>query len=112
MSHPLVPPSNLSASEELKRTLQSLSLGKARVLQKAPKTKEVNDTDTFQFNKQFKHKLCRIKINQVQLKETVSRSDVCMLTIGMRVMRVARYIIILSVPDLIIFCCVSNFVEW
>lgn len=62
------------ASEALKRTLQSLSLGKARVLLKAPKTKEVTDTDTFQFNKQFKHKLCRIKINQVQLKETVEEN--------------------------------------
>lgn len=69
---PAFPLLSSAASEALKRTLQSLSLGKARVLLKAPKTKEVTDTDTFQFNKQFKHKLCRIKINQVQLKETVS----------------------------------------
>jgi cullin-4 len=61
-----------AGNEELWRTLQSLSLGKARILLKTPKTKEVNDTDTFQFNRQFKHKLCRIKINQVQIKETVS----------------------------------------
>lgn len=60
------------ASEDLRRTLQSLSLGKARVILKSPKSKEVNDTDTFQFNGDFKHKLCRIKINQVQLRETVS----------------------------------------
>lgn len=59
---------------EVQRTLQSLSLGKARVLLKTPKTKEVNDTDTFQFNNQFRHKLCRIKINQVQLKETVEEN--------------------------------------
>ena len=52
--------------------MQSLSLGKARVLTKVPKAKDVLDTDRFIFNKDFKHRLCRIKINQVQLKETVS----------------------------------------
>ena len=31
----------------------------------------MEDADQFIFNKEFKHKLCRIKINQVQLKETV-----------------------------------------
>lgn len=59
-------------NDQLKRTLQSLSLGKARVLLKTPKTKEVHDTDMFQYSKDFKHKLCRIKINQVQIRETVS----------------------------------------
>ena len=33
----------------------------------------MEDADQFIFNKEFKHKLCRIKINQVQLKETVRR---------------------------------------
>lgn len=61
---------------ELRRTLQSLSLGKARVLTKLPKVKEVNDGDQFTFNGDFKHRMCRIKINQVQLKETVSWSNV------------------------------------
>ena len=42
------------------------------MLLKSPKTKEVKDSDQFQYNKDFKHKLCRIKINQVQLRETVS----------------------------------------
>ncbi len=56
---------------ELRRTLQSLSLGKAKVLTKVPKTKDVLDTDKFTFNEDFKHRLCRIKINQVQLRETV-----------------------------------------
>ncbi len=56
---------------ELRRTLQSLSLGKAKVLTKMPKAKDVLDSDKFTFNKEFKHRLCRIKINQVQLKETV-----------------------------------------
>ncbi|XP_044769429.1 cullin-4A isoform X3 [Neomonachus schauinslandi] len=56
---------------ELRRTLQSLACGKARVLLKSPKGKEVEDGDTFTFNGDFKHKLFRIKINQIQMKETV-----------------------------------------
>lgn len=56
---------------ELKRTLQSLACGKARVLNKNPRGKEVEDPDRFTFNKDFRHKLFRIKINQIQMKETV-----------------------------------------
>ncbi|VFV40708.1 cullin-partial [Lynx pardinus] len=56
---------------ELRRTLQSLACGKARVLVKSPKGKEVEDGDTFMFNGEFKHKLFRIKINQIQMKETI-----------------------------------------
>ncbi|KAL8623970.1 Cullin-4A [Nucella lapillus] len=55
---------------ELKRTLQSLACGKARVLQKMPKGKDVENADRFQFNDDFKHRLYRIKINQIQMKET------------------------------------------
>lgn len=55
---------------ELKRTLQSLACGKARVLLKNPKGKDVENGDKFLFNGGFKHKLCRIKINQIQMKET------------------------------------------
>ncbi|XP_046371924.1 cullin-4A-like [Haliotis rufescens] len=55
---------------ELRRTLQSLACGKARVLIKAPKGKEVEDDDKFSFCNDFKHKLYRIKINQIQMKET------------------------------------------
>ena len=32
----------------------------------------MNDGDEFVYNKEFKHRMCRIKINQVQMKETVS----------------------------------------
>ncbi|XP_004704475.2 cullin-4A isoform X1 [Echinops telfairi] len=56
---------------ELRRTLQSLACGKARVLIKSPKGKDVEDGDKFIFNGDFKHKLFRIKINQIQMKETV-----------------------------------------
>nr|CAG4640653.1 EOG090X01NX [Eulimnadia texana] len=55
---------------ELRRTLQSLACGKARVLQKSPRGKDINDTDKFEYNKEFTNKLFRIKINQIQLKET------------------------------------------
>uniref|UniRef100_A0A8C1X310 Cullin-4A n=1 Tax=Cyprinus carpio TaxID=7962 RepID=A0A8C1X310_CYPCA len=57
--------------DELKRTLQSLACGKARVLNKTPRGKDVEDGDSFQFNSDFRHKLFRIKINQIQMKETV-----------------------------------------
>ncbi|XP_013419680.1 cullin-4A [Lingula anatina] len=55
---------------ELKRTLQSLACGRARVLIKSPKSKDVDAGDKFKFNNEFKHKLFRIKINQIQMKET------------------------------------------
>lgn len=59
---------------ELRRTLQSLACGKARVLTKNPKSKDVEDGDKFSCNNDFKHKLFRIKINQIQMKETVCSS--------------------------------------
>lgn len=57
---------------ELRRTLQSLACGKARVVNKIPKGRDIEDTDKFRFNNEFANKLCRIKINQIQMKETVS----------------------------------------
>lgn len=55
----------------LARTLQSLACGKFRVLLKEPRSKEVSRGDTFLFNSNFKHDHFRIKINQIQAKETV-----------------------------------------
>ena len=55
---------------ELRRTLQSLACAKYRVLTKTPKGRDVNDTDTFVFNSSFSDPKMRIKINQIQLKET------------------------------------------
>lgn len=55
---------------ELIRTLQSLACGKFRVLTKHPKGREVNPTDTFTVNLGFQDAKFRIKINQIQLKET------------------------------------------
>lgn len=54
----------------LERTLQSLACGKVRVLSKAPKGRDVNPGDTFTVNKAFVHPTYRIKINQIQMKET------------------------------------------
>ena len=55
---------------ELKRTLQSLACAKYRVLNKEPKGKDVNYTDMFTLNLNFTHPRYRIKINQIQAKET------------------------------------------
>ena len=57
---------------ELRRTLQSLACGKARMLQKNPKGRDVADNDRFIFNPEFTNKLIWNKINQIQMKETVS----------------------------------------
>ncbi|KAJ6444751.1 Serine/threonine-protein kinase tel-1 [Purpureocillium lavendulum] len=55
---------------DLDRTLQSLACGKARVLSKHPKGRDVKATDTFTFNDGFTDPKYRVKINQIQLKET------------------------------------------
>ncbi|KAL6553166.1 Cullin-4 [Orobanche gracilis] len=60
--------------KELKRTLQSLACGKFRVLQKIPKGRDVEDDDTFLFNDQFTAPLYRIKVNAIQMKETVEEN--------------------------------------
>jgi cullin-4 len=60
---------------ELRRTLQSLSLGQYRVLRKVRAGKEVDDTDVFHFNENFEAGLVRIKINQIQIKESEQEID-------------------------------------
>lgn len=55
---------------ELKRALQSLSCGKYKILLKEPKSKDISDDDTFQFNAKFTSQLHRIKIQTVVAKET------------------------------------------
>ncbi len=59
---------------ELKRTLQSLACAKYRVLTKTPRGKDVNDSDTFTVNLNFSDPKYRIKINQIQAKETVEEN--------------------------------------
>lgn len=60
---------------ELKRTLQSLACGKVRVITKEPKGRDVDETDSFVFNREFKAKLIRLKINSIQAKETKEEND-------------------------------------
>lgn len=59
---------------ELKRTLQSLACAKVRVLTKEPKGRDVEDSDTFIFNDDFTEKLFRIKVNQIQMKESTEEN--------------------------------------
>ena len=56
--------------QELARTLQSLACGKVRVLGKTPRGRDVEAGDMFAFNEEFNEKLFRIRINQIQSKET------------------------------------------
>ncbi|KAI7934762.1 hypothetical protein MJO29_016025 [Puccinia striiformis f. sp. tritici] len=53
------------------RTLQSLACGKVKILIKNPKSKNVSKSDQFSFNSNFKDDHFKIKINQIQSKETV-----------------------------------------
>ena len=55
---------------ELRRTLQSLACAQHRVLRKDPKGRDVDDGDVFHFNPAFTAPLIRIRINQIQMKET------------------------------------------
>ncbi|KAF6264244.1 Cullin-domain-containing protein [Scenedesmus sp. NREL 46B-D3] len=56
--------------KELQRTLLSLSAGKVRVLLKSPKGPEVSPSDVFSYNAAFSNPLFRIKVNNIQMKET------------------------------------------
>lgn len=61
----------LVESKEVARTLQSLACGKIRVLSKHPKGRDVAETDEFDFNEAFTSEKMRLKINQIQITETV-----------------------------------------
>jgi cullin 4 len=54
----------------LKRTLQSLACAKLRPLKKHPQGRDIKKTDVFSLDKTFEHSKYRVKINQVQHKET------------------------------------------
>ncbi|KAJ8329818.1 hypothetical protein O5D80_002012 [Batrachochytrium dendrobatidis] len=57
--------------KELSRTLQSLSVGKSRVLLKESKGKDVELDDTFEVNEHFTHPQYRIKIGSISVRESV-----------------------------------------
>mmetsp|Transcript_5500 Transcript_5500/g.18613 ORF Transcript_5500/g.18613 Transcript_5500/m.18613 type:complete len:133 (+) Transcript_5500:159-557(+) len=48
--------------------------GQVRVLLKTPKGRDVEDGDEFAFNEDFSEKLFRIKVNAIQMKETVEEA--------------------------------------
>ena len=54
---------------ELRLILQSLARGKAQVLLKIPRSKEVTENDKFTYNKDFTNQQFKIRINQIQIKE-------------------------------------------
>jgi cullin-4 len=56
--------------QELDRALQSLACGKVRVLTKHPKGKEIKATDTFSVNLLFSDPKYKVKINQIQMRES------------------------------------------
>lgn len=64
-----------AADRELNRTLQSMACGKHRILTKTPKSRDVSPTDTFILNLSFHDEKFRIKINQIQLKETKEENE-------------------------------------
>nr|KAJ3417426.1 Cullin-4 [Polyrhizophydium stewartii] len=62
--------------KELVRTMQSLACSKTRVLSKGnPKVKEIGVDETFQVNEAFSAPQFRVKINSIQVKETVEEQE-------------------------------------
>ncbi|RPB15968.1 ubiquitin ligase subunit CulD [Morchella conica CCBAS932] len=57
-------------ADQLARTLQSLACAKHRVLAKSPRGRDVGVGDRFVVNTAFSEGKFRVKINQIQLKET------------------------------------------
>lgn len=61
---------------DLIRTLQSLSLGKYRVLLKSTKGKQISPSDTFRFNSEFTAPLTKIKIPTISSGNTMTLNGV------------------------------------
>ncbi|PPQ84539.1 hypothetical protein CVT25_007609 [Psilocybe cyanescens] len=59
---------------ELKRTLQSLACGKKKVLKKVPAGRDVDDTDVFHFNAEFRDPHPKVHINSIQAKVSPEES--------------------------------------
>lgn len=62
------------ADVDLKRALQSLACGKQKVLKKKPAGPDVNESDTFYFNDDYTNPRHQVKIDSIQVKETVGRA--------------------------------------
>ncbi|KJE89856.1 Cullin 4 [Capsaspora owczarzaki ATCC 30864] len=74
VSFPTIKAETNIGKSSLLRLLQSLACGKIRVLNKNPKGRDVNETDTFDFNTDFVNKHYRLKVNQIQMKETAEEN--------------------------------------
>jgi len=61
--------------KELKATLHSLACQRIKILGKTSKSRDIETTDSFFFNKDFTNKLYKIKANASQLKETVEEQQ-------------------------------------
>lgn len=59
---------------DVQRTLQSLACAKLRPLTKHPRGRDVNTTDTFTLTTGFSDPRYRLKINQIQLRETAAEN--------------------------------------
>ena len=55
--------------KHLRHTLQSLACGKTRILNKEPKSRDVEEGDAFEVNFALSERHFRIKINSIQVKE-------------------------------------------
>ena len=60
---------------EMRRHLLSLCTPKLRLVLKSPKGKGIEDDDTFKLNKEFTHKMRRIKVPLISAKEVVPFVD-------------------------------------
>ena len=65
---------DLTGTLTLSKASQVMAALQVRVLLKEPKGREVNDGDAFTYNAGLSEKLYRIKINSIQLKETVEEN--------------------------------------
>lgn len=59
----------------MKSSLLPLFASKARLLVKSPKGMAITEDSVFHFNKVFKHKLVKLQINQIQMKETTEERE-------------------------------------
>lgn len=75
LAYPAIKEATGIEEKALKLTLLSLAVGVARVLTKEPKGKEVAADSVFQVNAKFKSQHKRVKINQIQLRETEEEQE-------------------------------------
>jgi hypothetical protein len=61
--------------------LQSLALGKVRVLSKTPQSKEISASDVFTLNEGFTSKLIKVKVPQIVAKEVSEERQVALVLV-------------------------------